>query len=193
MATAKVYIDPNAFGAGKPLYGVVPIKARVQIGKADQNSNMTGGAVGVRYVDQSLDRLVGRSSITVTVNPLEVDSVQMGRWPQQWKNSMADLVRKGAIVVENPAGTPLPPAAILSMSAEVGPFVEDLSAQVDGVETAFTLSFGYVSGSLIVFWDGVQQAPGAVDITETSPTTGVFTLSDPPPVSTVMTVFYSKA
>lgn len=114
MATARIVIDSGAFAAGKPLYGVNPIKARVQIGNTDMNSNINGGGVGVKY-DASLDSLVGRGSITVTVNALTVDANQMVKWTQHWKNSMADLVTKGVIIVESPAGTPLTAAAIVNL------------------------------------------------------------------------------
>ena len=115
MATARIVIDSGAFAAGKPLYGVDPQKARVQIGNADTNSNINGGGTGVKYVPATLDQLVARASITATVNSLTVDTVQLARWPQQWKNSMADLVTKGVIIVESPAGSVLTAAAIITL------------------------------------------------------------------------------
>lgn len=115
MTTARIVIDPAAFGAGKPLFGVTQSKARVQIGNADTNNNINGGGIGVQYVPADLAQQVARASITVTVNSLTVDSAQLLRWPQHWKNSMADLVAKGVIIVENPAGTPLTAAAIVAL------------------------------------------------------------------------------
>jgi hypothetical protein len=115
MATALIKIDPAAFNAGKPLYGVDPIKARVQIGNADTNSNVNAGGVGVTYSLASLNQSVARASITATVNPLTVDTVQLTRWPQNWKNMMADLVTKGVIIVESPAGSVLTPTAIITL------------------------------------------------------------------------------
>ena len=114
MTTSAIYIDPNAFTAGKPLYGVDPIKARVMVGNVDTNNNINGGGVGIHYSSDPLN-LIGRNSITVTVNVLTVETTQLTRWPQNWKNSLADLVSKGVIVVESPAGSVLTSSAIVAL------------------------------------------------------------------------------
>lgn len=192
MATARIVIDTNAFAAGKPLYGIPHAKARVQIGNADTNNNINGGGIGVTY-DASLADLVARASITVTVNALTVDTQQLASWPQNWKNSMADLVAKGVIIVESPAGSALTPSQIVSLTA-TGINIEDISSQVDVPpgNTTFTLSFPY-SELEAVWLDGVNelQIPGAV--TPSSPSTGVFTTSGPPAPGSKLVVEFRKA
>lgn len=48
-------------------------------------------------------------------------------------------------------------------------YTEDLSAQIDGVSTTFTTTYGYMAGSLKVYWNGQRQYSGTV--TETSSNT----------------------
>lgn len=115
MTTARIVIDSGAFAAGMPLHGSDPAHVRVQVGNVDTNNNINGGGIGVTYTTDEFNKLVGRNSITVTVNPLFVESAQLLRWPQHWKNSLADLVAKGVLIVENPAGTPLTSAAIVAL------------------------------------------------------------------------------
>ena len=115
MTTSRILIDSNAFGAGKPFYGQPQSSVRVQIGAVDKTGNLNGAGVGVVYTDTYLNKVVGRNSITATINPLFVDTAQLTNWPRQWKNSMADLVTKGILIVESPAGSVLTAAAVLAL------------------------------------------------------------------------------
>jgi hypothetical protein len=115
--TTRIQIKSTAFDAGQPLFAHAANKhqCRIPVGQSDTNSNINGAGLDVEYVDQQLDRTVSRSNITITVNPLDFDDVQVDRWPQYFKTALADLVRKNYIVVERPVATPLTPAAIKAL------------------------------------------------------------------------------
>lgn len=61
----------------------------------------------------------------------------------------------------------------------------------DGVTTLFTLANAYVSGSLQVFLDGLQQIK-TTDYTETSANSGTFTMGSAPDSNEVLRVSYIK-
>ena len=54
----------------------------------------------------------------------------------------------------------------------------DLSSQVDGSQTTFTLPEAYIEGTLKVYWNGQRQITG-VTITEASDTTFRTTFTAP--------------
>lgn len=61
-------------------------------------------------------------------------------------------------------------------------FNDVLTDQVDGIETEFTTSFDYESGTLIVYLNGIRQIPGiSKDYVETGDNT--FEFNDAPPES----------
>lgn len=113
--TTRIKLDPAAFGAGAPLYGVDPARVRVQFGSQDRDVNRNGAGLGILYADQQLNREVSRGSVTVTHNPIDVDDVQVDTWTQFYKNSMADLVQKAIIIVERPVGSALTAIQIRSL------------------------------------------------------------------------------
>lgn len=113
--TTRIKLDSNAFAAGKPLYGSDPNKTRVQVGR-DQLESLNGVGLGIVYANEFLDKTVDRSSITVTVNPIDVDDEQVDRWSQHIKNALADLIQKGVVVVERPIATPLTAAAVRALA-----------------------------------------------------------------------------
>jgi hypothetical protein len=57
----------------------------------------------------------------------------------------------------------------------------------DGVETVFTIPFGYIAGTLDVWVSGLSQTPG-VDFTETDNEAGEFTMSEAPIAEDVLWV-----
>jgi len=112
--TTKIYIDPAAFDAGSKLYGMSKGKARIMAGNADTNNNINGSGIGIKYTLTEMDNLVSRASITITVNPIEVDDNQFDEWSRHMKLSLASLVDKGLIIVERPPGVAMTSAAIRS-------------------------------------------------------------------------------
>lgn len=66
---------------------------------------------------------------------------------------------------------------------------ETPSGTVNGSTTAFTTAFPYVPGSLKVFINGLKQKT-TTHFTETTPTTGVFTMSEAPLTGDIITVEY---
>lgn len=65
---------------------------------------------------------------------------------------------------------------------------EDLSSQIDGVTSTFTLSAGYQATSLAVYIDGIRQN----GVTELSPTAGTFQLSSIPASGSLLVARYTK-
>ena len=72
-----------------------------------------------------------------------------------------------------------------------GSTVAALTGTVDGTNSAFTVPAGeYTANTLQVYLNGVLQVPGDA-ITETSPSTGVFTFIDSPATGDQLYVVYS--
>lgn len=66
-----------------------------------------------------------------------------------------------------------------------------LSGSVNGSNTVFTTVTGYISGSLIVFLNGIAQNPGD-DYTETTPASGTFTFVSAPQTNDKIVVQYKS-
>lgn len=116
MATV-LFIDPAAFVGAGPLVSMAAdrTKVRLPVGQTDKTSNINGAGIGIQYGSPELQSSAARNGVTITVQPVVVDDVQVNRWPQFIKNSLADLVAKGYIIVERPAGAPLAPTAIRTL------------------------------------------------------------------------------
>jgi len=56
----------------------------------------------------------------------------------------------------------------------------------DGIETVFTLSEGYVSGTLTVYRDQLAMQGGGVDFSETTPASGILTMISAPQIGEVI-------
>ncbi len=115
MTTTVIKLDPTLFQAGERYANLDIRKVRISVGQSDNNGSLNGAALGIKYSRQELDRLTGRAHIQVTINPLNIDSIQVDRWPQYWKLALADLVEKGLVIVERPLDTPLTPTAIRTL------------------------------------------------------------------------------
>lgn len=62
----------------------------------------------------------------------------------------------------------------------------------DGIETIFTLSESYVAGTLTVYRDQLALQGNGVDFTETTPDSGIFTLTSAPLTGEVVWANYIK-
>jgi hypothetical protein len=85
------------------------------------------------------------------------------------------------------------PVVVYSAQADSGPIigqpVAPESATSNGVKVIYTTAYPYVPGSLVVKVNGVILA----NVTETSPSTGVFTLPAPPASGAIITWTYNVA
>jgi hypothetical protein len=115
--TTVLYVDPAAFTGGGPLVSMAAArsKVRIPVGQTDRMSNINGAGIGIQYSTPELQAAAARNGVTITCQPVTVDDVQVSRWSQFMKNSLADLVRRGYIIMEQPAGAPLTPASIISL------------------------------------------------------------------------------
>lgn len=68
---------------------------------------------------------------------------------------------------------------------------ETPAGSVNSSNTAFTTAQSYIGGSLKVFVNGLKQKTGT-HFTETTPTSGIFTMSDAPLTGDIITVEYQK-
>lgn len=79
-------------------------------------------------------------------------------------------------------------------AAGVLPQVDNLTSQVNGSATLFTCTFPYIANSLKIFLDGVLQTPGSLGyVTETSPSSGTFTVGVAPASPQKLVAEYKKA
>ncbi len=117
MATV-IQIASTAFNAGQPLVNFAGNKqaVRVVLGQSDTNSNINGATLGVNYIAPSsmkLNRETSRAALTVTIYPVTIEDTQVNRWPQHFKNAMADLITKGYIEVTR-GGVPQTAANVIA-------------------------------------------------------------------------------
>ncbi len=96
------------------------------------------------------------------------DSFTLWRYILQQRSISANLVQ--------------PPAAVTPSSSATtygASFLGEPTPACDGSTVLFTMAFGYVSGTLQVFLDGLLQIPGTA-YTETDNIAGTFTMASPP-------------
>lgn len=84
------------------------------------------------------------------------------------------------------------PAYAIAMSDGPHTNYETLTGTLDGVNAAFTTASAYTPGSLTAYWQGQTLFDGG-GLTETSPTTGVFTLDIAPSPGNIIAARYEHA
>lgn len=99
------------------------------------------------------------------------DSYLLWRYIQKQKSIAAQATASASVT---PVSTPSSGTTVYGAS-----FVGAPTPACDGSTTLFTLAFGYVSGTLTVYLNGLIQRPGT-DYAETSPTSGTFTMTSAP-------------
>lgn len=117
MATV-IEISSTAFDVGQPLFNFAANKTavRVVVGQSDTNSNINGATLGVVYTAPSsmkLNRETSRAALTVTIYPVTIEDVQVNRWPQHFKNALADLITKNYVSVTR-GGAPQTAANVIA-------------------------------------------------------------------------------
>lgn len=68
---------------------------------------------------------------------------------------------------------------------------EDLTLQIDGIKTVFTIANDYIAGSIKVFVNGLKRRP-TIDFSESSSTTITTLFASPLQSGDILTVEYIK-
>ncbi len=137
---------------------------------------------------------------TVIANPLEVDDEGV---PVELNTTKMNFVGAGVTVTPGAPGEVI--VTIPAGGGGGGNYVVDqtpdngtyglLAGAVDGINTQYTVSqSAYVSGSLMVFLNGLAQLQGAADDwQETAPAAGTFDFNTAPLPGDIITVIYQTA
>ncbi len=183
--TVTMRIPATAFDAGKPLYEMraKPQKARITVGfDKKENPFIPPHTYGfpVAYSGSNLSHKFPGALYLSTNNATIADNDDFGILlaSAAYRTQFKSLIAKGAIVVIQD-GVTLTATMLDDMVPTSGSAysVEDLTDQVTGSATAFTLSTGYVELSPIFIKQGIVQNGSAGYLTETDPAAGVLTTS----------------
>lgn len=143
-----------------------------------------GKVVSIVMNTFGLNRSLPCRSITMTFPSGKVDGTTYVRFEGDFGIQLNDSFGLWDLILRREKGVDWPDApAIVTNSTGVAPYggYGRLTPQPapNGSTTQFSLPFGYIPGTLLVFVNGRLQVPGT-KVTETNPELGIFTLTNAP-------------